>query len=108
MGREMDRPTEASDLVHEQAMKPFFAKLAEIMRPLLPEELTAEQVILNIMSIFALVLHFHIAREAVSRITGRQYDAALKAQLVEHIIRFSLTGLGQGSTPEAETNQERN
>ncbi|MFA4901944.1 MAG: CerR family C-terminal domain-containing protein [Desulfobaccales bacterium] len=108
MGREMDRPTEASDLVHEQAMKPFFAKLAGIMRPLLPEKLTEEQLMLNIMSIFALVLHFYLARNGISRITGRQYDTALKAQLVEHIIRFSLTGLGQGFTPEAETNQERN
>jgi AcrR family transcriptional regulator len=102
MGREMDRPTEASDLVHEQAMKPFFDKLAASMRPLLPGELTAEQVMLNIISIFALVLHFHIAREGVSRMTGRRYDAALKTQLVEHITRFSLTGLGQGPTPETE------
>ena len=106
--REMDRPTEAADLVHEQAMQPFFTKLAGIMRPLLPQELTAEQLMLNIMSIFALVLHFHIAREGVSRMTGRQYDAALRAQLVEHLIRFSLTGLGQGLRQEAQTNHEGN
>jgi AcrR family transcriptional regulator len=108
IGREMDRPTAAADLVHEQAMQPFFTKLAGIMRPLLPQEFTAEQVMLNIISIFSLVLQFHVAREGVSRMTGRQYDAELKAQLVEHIVRFSLTGLGQGPTPEAETNPERN
>jgi len=108
ISREMDRPSEAADLVHEQAMKPFFAKIAEVMRPLLPEKLNAEEVMLNVMSIFALVLHFQIAREGISRMTGRPYDAALKARLVEHIVRFSLTGLGQGSPPEGETAQGRN
>jgi TetR/AcrR family transcriptional regulator, regulator of cefoperazone and chloramphenicol sensitivity len=107
ISREMDRPSEAADLVHEQAMKPFFAKLAETMRPLLPQEFTDEQVMLNIMSVFALVLHFQIAREGISRNMRRPYDANLKAQLVEHITRFSLTGLGLGCTPEAETTRER-
>jgi AcrR family transcriptional regulator len=108
ISREMDRPSAAADLVHEQAMEPFFAKLAEIMRPLLPEKLTAEQVMLNVMSIFALVLHFQIAREGISRLTGQPYDAALKARLVEHIVRFSLTGLAQCYWPEAEIDQGRN
>jgi TetR/AcrR family transcriptional regulator, regulator of cefoperazone and chloramphenicol sensitivity len=108
ISREMDRPSEAADLVQEQAVKPFFTKLAEIMRPFLPEKLTAEEVLLNVMSIFALALHFQIAREGISRMTGRPYDAALKAQLIEHIVRFSLTGLGQGSLPEADTDQGRN
>jgi AcrR family transcriptional regulator len=107
ISREMDQPSEAADLVHEQAMQPFFAKLAAILRPLLPQEFTDEQVMLNIMSVFALVLNFQIAREGVSRNMGRPYDAALKAQLVEHIVRFSLTGLGQGSTPAAEKTRER-
>ncbi len=51
---------------------------------------------LNIMSIFAMVLHFNFARVAVSHITGRKYDPAFKAILVEHIMNFSLTGLGGG------------
>jgi len=102
ISREMERPSEAADLVHEQAMKPFFAKIAEVMHPLLPEKLNAVEVMLNVMSIFALVLHFQIAREGISWVTGRPYDAALKAQLVQHIVRFSLTGLGQGSTPGRE------
>ncbi|MFP3869001.1 MAG: CerR family C-terminal domain-containing protein [Desulfobacteraceae bacterium] len=101
MAREMDRPSEAVDLVQEQAMEPFFAKLAKIMEPLLPQKVTAEQLMLDILSIFGLVLHFQIAREGISRITGCPYDAAFKAQLVEHITRFALTGLGQGSLPKA-------
>lgn len=108
ISREMDRPSEAADLVHEQAMKPFFVKIAEVLRPLLPEKLNAEEVMLNVLSIFALVLHFQIAREGISRLTGRPYEGELKAQLVEHIVRFSLTGLGHGSTPGAEASQGKN
>lgn len=106
ISREMDRPSEAADMVQEQVMKSFFTKLEEIMRPFLAEKLTAEEVMLNVMSIFALALHFQIAREGISRMTGQPYDAALKAKLVEHIVRFSLTGLGQGSTPAAEKTTE--
>jgi TetR/AcrR family transcriptional regulator, regulator of cefoperazone and chloramphenicol sensitivity len=107
ISREMDHPTEAAETVHEQSMKPFFSRLAEIMLPLLPEKVSAEQVMLNILSIFGLVLHYQIAREGISRITGRPYDAALKAQLVEHITRFSLTGLGQSLPPAAGAGQSR-
>ncbi len=41
-----------------------------------------------------MVLHFNFARVAITRITGRQYDPAFKAQLVEHIVEFSLKGIG--------------
>jgi len=40
-----------------------------------------------------MVLHFNFARVAVTRITGRGYDADFKAMLVEHITQFALKGL---------------
>ena len=84
----------AFELVAEQVMQPFFKELAEKLRPFMPKDLDAEQLLLRIWSVFAMVLHFNFARVAITRITGRQYDPAFKAQLVEHIVEFSLTGIG--------------
>ena len=94
MTREITQPTGAFELVAEQVMQPFFKELAEKLRPFMPKDLDAEQLLLRIWSVFAMVLHFNFARVAITRITGRQYDPAFKAQLVEHIVEFSLKGIG--------------
>jgi hypothetical protein len=59
----------------------------------LSDEMGQEQMLLNIFSIFSMVLYFNFARVAVSRLTGRQYDTAFRARLVEQITQFSLKGL---------------
>ena len=105
MAREMARPTEAFSLVAEEVTRPFFTRLAEIMRPFMPAELTQEQVMLNILCIFSMVLYFNFARVAVSRLTGREYDEAFKAHLVEHLIGFSLAGLGNSHLLNNKTEQ---
>jgi AcrR family transcriptional regulator len=94
MSRELVKPTEAFELVAQEVMGPFFKELADLLRSLMTVELGEEQMMLNILSIFAMVIHFNFARVAVSRLTGREYDPAFKAQLVEHLIKFSLKGLG--------------
>ncbi|MCK4729521.1 MAG: CerR family C-terminal domain-containing protein [Desulfobacterales bacterium] len=94
MVRELGQPTEAFELVADQVMRPFFKGLADMLRPVMPEGLGEERLILNILSIFAMVLYFNFARVAVTRITGYEYDTAFKARLVEHIVEFSLKGLG--------------
>jgi AcrR family transcriptional regulator len=93
MARELGQPTEAFGLVAEQVMRPFFKELADTLRPVVPEGLGQERLMLNILSMFAMVLYFNFARVAVSRITGHEYDSAFKARLVEHITEFSLRGL---------------
>jgi len=60
----------------------------------MPEGQGEEHLMLNLLSIFAMVLYFNFARVAVNRITGREYDPSFKARLVEHIVEFSLNGLG--------------
>jgi len=35
-----------------------------------------------------------LAQPAVTRLTGKEYDSAFKAQMVAHIVAFSLNGLG--------------
>ena len=94
MTREMTQPTKAFDYVSEQVLEPFFHELADKLRSVLTGELGTDQLLLNIFSIFGMVLYFNFARVAVSRITGREYDTAFKTRLVEQITEFSLVGLG--------------
>lgn len=94
MVRELGQPTGALELVADQVMRPFFKELADTLRPAIPEELDNERLMLNILSMFAVVLYFNFARVAVSRITEREYDTAFKDRLVKHIVGFSLNGLG--------------
>ena len=96
MFREMGHPTEAFELVAEQVMRPFFKELADILRPVMSENMGEERLMLNILSVFAMVLYFNFARVAVSRITGREYDSMFKARLVEQMVDFSISGLGVG------------
>jgi len=96
MVRELSQSTEALELVVDEVMRPFFKKLAGMLRPSMPEESGTEHLMLNILSMFAMVLHFNFARAAVTRVTGREYTEAFKNRLVEHITEFSLTGLGVG------------
>jgi AcrR family transcriptional regulator len=94
MHREITQPTGAFDMVAEEVMRPFFSELAAQFRPFIPQSITKDSLLLNIMGIFAMILHFNFARVAVTRVTGREYDPGFKSQLVEHIVEFSLRGLG--------------
>ncbi|MBW2615589.1 MAG: CerR family C-terminal domain-containing protein [Deltaproteobacteria bacterium] len=96
MAREMARPTAAFDLVAEQAMGPLMKELAEVLRPGLPDKMGEDRLMLNMLSVLAMVLYFNFARVAVTRMTGREYDHAFRRRLVEHIVEFSLNGLGVG------------
>lgn len=94
MFRELGQPTEAFELVAEQVLLPFFKGLAETLRSFMPEGLDEERLLLNVLSMFAVVLYFSLAQVAVTRITGREYDSEFKALLVEHIVDFCRKGLG--------------
>jgi len=94
MAREMVRPTEAFDLVVREVMGPLFRDLQELLSPAMKDHPSHEALMLRIHSILAMVIHFNFARVAVSRMSGREYDAAFKKQLVAHITEFSLRGLG--------------
>lgn len=95
MSREMTQPTKAFEHVAEEVIRPFFKELAEKLDSVLTNEMSEEQILLNIFSIFAMVLYFNFARVAVSRLTGREYDTSFRARLVEQITQFSLKGLGE-------------
>jgi hypothetical protein len=94
MTREMTQPTRAFELVAQKVIQPFFKEFADKLRSVQTDEVGQEQMLLNIFSIFSMVLYFNFARVAVSSITGREYDTAFRAHLVEQITQFSLKGLG--------------
>ena len=94
MVRELGQPTEAFELLAEQVIRPFFKEIADVLRPVMPRGIGEERLMLNVLSIFAMVLYFNFARVAVTRITGREYDSAFKARLVEHITEFTRKALG--------------
>lgn len=94
--RELAEPTEAFELVANEALRPLFRTLTERMRLLVPEDMDEKRLRLNIFSIFAMVTYFNFARAAVTHITGQEYDRDFKSLLVEHITNFSLNGLGTG------------
>ena len=100
MTREMTQPTKAFKHVAENVIQPFFKEVLEQLESVSPDKVSEEEMLLNIFSIFAMVLYFNFARVAVSRLTGRKYDPSFRAQLVEQITQFSLRGLGTGKMEE--------
>jgi AcrR family transcriptional regulator len=94
MSREMTQPTEAFEHVVEEVIQPFFREVADRLNSAFTSEVGEEQTLLNIFSIFAMILYFNFARVAVSRLTGREYDTSFRASLVEQITQFSVKGLG--------------
>ena len=100
MTREMTQPTKAFKHVAENVIQPFFKEILEQLESVSPDKVSEEEMLLNIFSIFAMVLYFNFARGAVSRLTGRKYDPSFRAQLVEQITQFSLRGLGAGKMEE--------
>ena len=97
MIREMAKPGLAADMLVDEVIKPFFGELVILLGPYLPENAERERVMLDIVSIFAMVIYFNFARLPIMRVTGEEYDDAFKERLVEHIVRFCLTGLDMNS-----------
>ena len=94
---ELAKPTEAFKMVADEAMRPLFDSLFEDLRCVLPDDIEEEKLILNICSMFAMVLYFNFARILISDFTGCDYDDDFKGRLVDHIVEFSINGLGARS-----------
>ena len=94
---ELAQPTEAFEMVADEALRPLFDSLIEDLRCVLPDDIEEEKLVLNICSMFAMVLYFNFARSLISNFTGCDYDADFKGRLVDHIVEFSINGLGAES-----------
>jgi AcrR family transcriptional regulator len=93
MAREIAQPTAALEMLAEQVMRPFFRELTDMIRPLAPEGIHEEELMLGAMGIFAMILYFSFGRLAVTRLLGYEYDEALRKRLSGYIADFSIAGL---------------
>ena len=94
---ELAKPTEAFKMITDQALRPMFESLFKDLQRVLPDDIEEEKLVLNIFSVLAMVLYFNFARKLISIFTGCDYDADFKRRLVDHIVEFSINGLGAES-----------
>jgi len=95
---ELVQPTEAFELVVEQVFRPLFTKLLQDFKNVMPDTLDEKQMVLNVFSILAMVLYFNFARPLVYRFVGGREEKDLENRLVDHIVQFSLSGVGTGTS----------
>ncbi|OAG28014.1 CerR family C-terminal domain-containing protein [Thermodesulfatator autotrophicus] len=90
--REMAHPTEAFDLITEEALKPLLSSFEKALKEYLPA-LSEEKMRLVMLSVLAQILYFNFARPKIQAATGKTFDEEFKKALVEHIVAFSLKGI---------------
>lgn len=93
---ELVQPTEAFELVVEQVFRPLFTNLLQDFKNVMPDTLDEKQMVLNVFSILALVLYFNFARPLIYSFVGGREESDLETRLVDHIVQFSLSGVGSG------------
>lgn len=94
MAREFMEPTRALDMMLEETIRPTFHLLGSIVRDLLGEGASEQEVRLCCASVVGQCLHYFYARPVVERLFGLQgYSGEMKEALVEHIVSFSLRAL---------------
>ena len=91
---EINNPTEVFEYAADNTLRPLFKCVQEHLAPFLPDHLDEESLTLDILGIFGMLLYFNYSRPMVSRLTGKGYDAAFKSRLINHLVQFSLDGLG--------------
>jgi len=93
---ELVQPTEAFEIVVEQVFRPLFGKLLEDLRNVMPDTIDEKQMVLNVFSILSMVLYFNFARPLITSFVGSQDENDIETRLVDHIVEFSLSGVGTG------------
>jgi len=97
MAREINRPTEAFEIFRSEVVMPFVNALIKLLGPYMPEGITKQDQMLYVLSIIAQVMYFHLSRNMIAGVTGRDFDDEFTDTLIDHIVRFSLHGLtGRG------------
>ena len=93
---EFAQPTQAFELVADQVLKPLFTSLMADLRAVMPDTTGDKQMALNAFSILAMVLYFNLARPLIARFLDGYDEGDFKNRLVDHIVKFSLNGIGAG------------
>jgi hypothetical protein len=93
---EFAQPTQAFELVADQVLKPLFTSLMADLKAVMPDTTGDKQMALNAFSILAMVLYFNLARPLIARFLDGYDEVDFKDRLVDHIVKFSLNGIGAG------------
>jgi TetR/AcrR family transcriptional regulator, regulator of cefoperazone and chloramphenicol sensitivity len=94
VSREYIEPTKAFDMLVEEAMRPTFALLAEIVKELLGERAPTMRIRMCCASVVSQCLFFLYARHALARLFPEQrFGAAETEAITDHVTRFSLSAI---------------
>src|SRR6476620_4279342 len=100
MMREMANPTAACAALVQSSIKPQFEILISILRELMPEDASADQLQLTAFSIVGQCLFYHFADPVIRNLlTDKQYSELDIATIAQHILRFSLASIERTSRP---------
>lgn len=91
---EFAQPTQAFEMVADQVLKPLFTNLMTDLKAVMPDATRENQMALNAFSILAMVLYFNLARPLISRFLEGHDEVDFKNRLIDHIVKFSLSGIG--------------
>jgi len=94
VSREYIEPTGALDMLIEEAIRPTFALLAEIVGELLGRKAPEMKVRMCCASIVSQCLFYLYARHALARLfPGQQFGTAEMENIADHITSFSLSAI---------------
>ena len=91
--REMVSPTEVFEVMVENQMRPFVEDVSRLLARATGKKAVTDRLRLCAISLMAQGVYFNSTKPAVSRITGRTYDDAFIADLVEHVTRITIAGI---------------
>ncbi|MCX7822579.1 MAG: DUF1956 domain-containing protein [Syntrophobacterales bacterium] len=93
IARELQKPTEALDFVFHEIIKPFFARLEDLIHPFLNPSARKDNIVLSLFSVFAQIVHIINSRHVLPKLLERPFDAKTKELLIQHITTFSMYGM---------------
>lgn len=95
MLREMGQPTEATEDLARNLVRPDFEHLMGILDEMFGDQVTAKQKRLIIFSIVGQCLHYRIAQPLMAILVPKKEFQSYNADLIaDHICRFTLAALG--------------
>jgi|Deesub1362B_J571_1020462.scaffolds.fasta_scaffold00355_9 AcrR family transcriptional regulator len=93
LSREAHQPTEAFHYMLKEVLLPFFNEIKEEIKRLSRIPIPEDKLRIFTISVFAIMMHFSMARTMVSRLTGKKYTKNFLEALTEEIAEFCLNGL---------------
>ncbi|MGA2192283.1 MAG: CerR family C-terminal domain-containing protein [Nitrospirota bacterium] len=94
VAREFIEPTAALDMLIENTIRPTYITLSAIVKRLLPEGASEEEVSLSCASIIGQCIYFHNARHVMERLHRQSsYMAEEIEGIARHVTEFSLRAL---------------